>query len=452
MEDSLFDIPDFIDTFRIDSEQSLFSDNNGSNKYCPIYIETFSAFQYEVETLENELVSFISEVKWSKKGGESRDNLFFVYQHIGRHLSEFDSVLLKLYKSVYITITYNFQDEIRGEYEKHLLSLFSQIKQFEFEEDYHGYNTLFNMPVMGDIYNKLTDSADENSEYNRMSIDQFLEHVLDSSNIYRLERIKGLINDIEKIFVSINQIRFNRSKDELCIIYQYIRKEYMTRKSNIDLQRFAQTQKGFFERRCLAPDSKTLRELYDNMEGKHKEYNLCRIWDEHRDYEFEECIYQLEKQQAYPTEFETLFKYQAIMGCIEEQIAKRVEYERKGDPMFAIWVDAEKLEDYLEPWLKGNIDSQQKWYIPWCLMKYTHGIIRDGITKAQFSERMLQMFPNVEKRCVEDSFRKFENKQNHNRHFSEWYESDPDYQIANRLNELLKEKERYKRESDLMFT
>ena len=55
-------------------------------------------------------------------------------------------------------------------------------------------------------------------------------------------------------------------------------------------------------------------------------------------------------------------------------------------------------------------------------------------------------FPDVEKKCVVDSFRKQENQKNHNLHFSEWLsESDHDYAIAYDLYCKLKKTEDYKR-------
>ena len=79
-------------------------------------------------------------------------------------------------------------------------------------------------------------------------------------------------------------------------------------------------------------------------------------------------------------------------------------------------------------------------------MKYTFRIIRDDQDKAAFAARMNLMFPDAEKKCVVESFRKQETQKNHNRHFSEWLEgSDPDYKIAQSLYEKLKKTEDYKR-------
>ena len=79
-------------------------------------------------------------------------------------------------------------------------------------------------------------------------------------------------------------------------------------------------------------------------------------------------------------------------------------------------------------------------------MKYTFHMVRDNQDKAAFAARMNLMFPDAEKKCVVESFRKQETQKNHNHHFSEWLEgSDPDYKIAQSLYEKLKKTEDYKR-------
>lgn len=73
-------------------------------------------------------------------------------------------------------------------------------------------------------------------------------------------------------------------------------------------------------------------------------------------------------------------------------------------------------------------------------------MVKEGKDKNAFAARMTLMFPDVEKKCVVDSFRKQENQKNHNLHFSEWLsESDHDYAIAYDLYCKLKKTEDYKR-------
>ncbi len=93
-----------------------------------------------------------------------------------------------------------------------------------------------------------------------------------------------------------------------------------------------------------------------------------------------------------------------------------------------------------------RIKTKQQWYIVWCMMKYTFNMIREGQEKSDFAKRMNQMFEEAEAVCEVNSFRRLENKLNHNRHFSYWTkESDPDYSIAESLYQKLKNKENFTR-------
>ena len=79
-------------------------------------------------------------------------------------------------------------------------------------------------------------------------------------------------------------------------------------------------------------------------------------------------------------------------------------------------------------------------------MRYTFHIIRDDQDKAAFAARMNLMFPDAEKKCVVESFRKQETQKNHNHHFSEWLEgSDPDYHTAQDLYYKLAKRDGYMR-------
>lgn len=79
-------------------------------------------------------------------------------------------------------------------------------------------------------------------------------------------------------------------------------------------------------------------------------------------------------------------------------------------------------------------------------MKYSFDMIRENQDKNDFAERMESMFKDVEVKCVVNSFRRQENKLNHNKHFSKWFkETDSDYSIAESLFRKLKLKDRYRR-------
>ena len=131
---------------------------------------------------------------------------------------------------------------------------------------------------------------------------------------------------------------------------------------------------------------------------------------------------------------------------LAEIISKRNEYERHGDPLFVNWVDPYKLEKVLRFWIKVYIKTKQQWYIVWCMMKYTFNMIREGQEKSDFAKRMNQMFEEAEVACNVESFRKQENKLNHNRHFSLWQKgTDHDYLTAESLFRKLKEADYYRR-------
>lgn len=186
----------------------------------------------------------------------------------------------------------------------------------------------------------------------------------------------------------------------------------------------------------------------DRVEDKYNNYMLCSDWLEYVEDEEDEknLVRALVREQASPEDFKNLFKFQGEHKMWEAEIARADEYEHHGDSFFVNWVDPFKLEKILKFWIKGNITKQQDWYIVWCLMKYTFHMVREDQDKTAFAARMNLMFPDVEKKCVVESFRKQENQLNHNLHFSEWLEgSDPDYHTAQDLYYKLKKMEDYKR-------
>ena len=138
--------------------------------------------------------------------------------------------------------------------------------------------------------------------------------------------------------------------------------------------------------------------------------------------------------------------YQAEHRMLIEKISKRNDEDHQSDPLFVHWVDPYKLEEILRFWVKANIKTKKQWYIVWCIMKYSFNIIREGQDKSDFAVRMNLMFKDAEVKCEVESFRKQENKMNHNKHFFYWHkETDPDYSIAESLYSKLKEKDRYRK-------
>ena len=201
--------------------------------------------------------------------------------------------------------------------------------------------------------------------------------------------------------------------------------------------------------RRLDANKVSLSSKMDETVDKYNQNPLCLMWYENYfiDDSPEELLASgLCQKQALPDDFNKLFMFQGEFENLRNAIAKADEFERLGDSFFVNWVDPVKLENKLKFWIKGNIDTQQKWYIVWCMMRYTFHIIRDDQDKNAFAARMNLMFPDAEKKCVVESFRKQETQKNHNRHFSEWLEgSDPDYHTAQDLYYKLEKMEDYKR-------
>lgn len=247
-------------------------------------------------------------------------------------------------------------------------------------------------------------------------------------------------------FLALYRTRLFRTDHEAVIIYHYIKRIFDERTLPDYLKREAKVKKHHMESRRIAITTDSLQKVMDGVEDKYNNYTLCSDWFEREEDEEEELVRTLAREQASPEDFEMLFKYQGEHKLWEKEIARADDFERNSDSFFVNWVDPYKLENMLKFWLKGNITKQQDWYVVWCLMKYTFRIVKDDQDKNAFAARMAVMFPEVEKKCVVESFRKQETQLNHNCHFSEWLkDSDADYNIAKELYYKLKEKEKYTR-------
>ena len=189
--------------------------------------------------------------------------------------------------------------------------------------------------------------------------------------------------------------------------------------------------------------------LLDRTEEQYERYPICKLWADWgypQEEETEAFAHELSQRAFGKEDFERLFMYQAEHRMLTEKISKRNAYENHSDSFFAPWLDPSKVEEFLKPWIMVNVKKQEQWYIVWCLMKYSFDMIRENQDKNDFAERMESMFKDVEVKCVVNSFRRQENKLNHNKHFSKWFkDTDPDYPIAESLFRKLKLKDRYRR-------
>ena len=264
-----------------------------------------------------------------------------------------------------------------------------------------------------------------------------------------LDNLLTYIDQIKHTISALSHLEDFRSEHEKAIIYHYIKKQYDDNTLPKHLEKEVRKIQLYFEDRRMETNKANLSFQMNKIVEKYYPCSLCKVWYDIRyieDSPNEILACMLCQKQALPDDFNKLFMFQGEFENLRNAIAKADEFERLGDSFFANWVDPVKLEEKLSFWIKVNIDTQQKWYIVWCLMKYTFHMVRDDQDKAAFAARMNLMFPDAEKKCVVESFRKQETQKNHNHHFSEWLEgSDPDYHTAQDLYYKLKKMEDYKR-------
>ena len=255
--------------------------------------------------------------------------------------------------------------------------------------------------------------------------------------------------EIEMTGTALCHTRELRSEAEEAIIYHYIKRQYEETHQDAHLTRVAKRHLHYLDNRKAEADMSMLRELLNRTEQRYAPHAICKLWvdwDFPQEEETEAFAHELSQRAFGKEDFERLFMYQAEHRMLIEKISKRNDEDHQSDPLFVHWVDPYKLEEILRFLIKANIKTKKQWYIVWCIMKYSFDIIREGQDKSDFAVRMNLMFKDAEVKCEVESFRKQENKMNHNKHFFYWHkETDPDYSIAESLYSKLKEKNRYRK-------
>lgn len=426
---------DYNDLLKINAEDDLLvmDEATGVRKYIPITMTDVNLFKREIEILCKEIQHVIDDSKWFAVKHNSLTHYFCIYQTLTEYLTDFLKTVHSLHKKVYITIYKCYDDEIMQIFTESLEPIFRELrvivrKHLNFFPDLENYEQI---PDAFSLFKPCH------------------ENYISTGLTMSVKECLRLMDQISKDVLSIYQTRLKRSNHEGCIIYRHIKRMFDESFLSEHLLHVARVRKHHLESRRIGYNTESLRKVLDDTMGAYGNYKLCAYWNDNyiqEEEDMEEFVYILSKEKASPQEFETLFKYLGEYKMWEDEIAKADDYERQSDPFFVNWVDPVKLEEKLRFWIKGNIVSQQKWYIVWCLMKYTFRIIRDDQDKNAFADRMNQMFPDAEKKCVVESFRKLETQLNHNCHFSKWLEgSDPDYHTAQDLNYKLAKMEDYKR-------
>ena len=427
---------DYNDLLKINTEDDLLvmDEATGVRKYIPITITDVNLFKREIEILCKELQHVIDDSKWFAVKHNRLTHYFCIYQTLTEYLTDFLETVHSLHKKVYISIYKCYDDEIMQIFTESLEPVFREFqviarKHLNFFPDLENYEQL---PVTFSLFKPCHEN------YISMGLTMSVKECL------------RLMDQISKDVLSIYQTRLKRSHHEGCIIYRHIKRMFDESFLSEHLHHVARVKKHHMESRRIGYNTESLRKVLDDTMGAYGNYKLCAYWNDNYiqdEEDMEEFVYILSKEKASPQEFENLFKYLGEYKMWEDEIAKADEYERHADSFFVNWVDPVKLENKLKFWIKGNIDTQQKWYIVWCLMKYTFHMVRDDQDKNAFAARMNQMFPDAEKKCISESFRKMETQMNHNKDFMQWYkDSDPDYNTAFDLHLKLKDEKGYKRD------
>lgn len=449
-EEQPFNDNRYVFLLKITSEEDLLvtDEATGEKKYTPVTKDDVDQFKREAEHLSKEIRHAMEDFQWKTEKRKDLTHYNHIYQNLAEQLTDFLEYIHTLHKKVYISIYKSYDDELMAIYKEVLEKVLNDIqdiahKHVNYFLDVDDYGQFLSDNAIYAQYEKLT--AQTSAEFPHFIAN--LKVFISTGLKLALEKTIATITRIYNDFNDLCRTRFSRTDQEAVIIYHYIKRDFDEHMLPAHLEHEAKVQKRHMESRRMGFTKVDLQKVMVETIDKYGNYKLCGDWYNNiNEEDEEELVHTLVREQASPEDFVKLFKYQGEYGKLEEKIAQADDYEHHGDSLFANWVDPFKLEKMLKFWIKGNMTKQQNWYIVWCLMKYTFHMVKEGKDKNAFAARMNLMFPDVEKKCVVDSFRKQENQKNHNLHFSEWLaDSDPDYHIAHELYYKLKKMEDYKR-------
>ena len=421
----------------------------GEKIYHPFTPEDYRLFKTETIHMREEAQWVIDEInRHISNRRTALKYVFHVAQILSTSLDEYRQLVKDLRHKAYVTL-YNIYDaRLEQMWQSQLKSTLGKIVALG--EKIQTNLMDFTESCPASVFEKIVRASGPQEEPGMMPDDY---EGLKSLAVKRMtENIRFVISIAEETEMWITDLcgtRKVRSAPEETIIYRFLQKEFEETRQKGHLARVEkQYHHDLFDRKAEA-NMNILQILLDKTVNHYNVLEICKLWSNRYRLGIEETeafAHELSRHAFTKEDFEELFKYQAEHKMLTEIISKRNEYERHGDPLFVNWVDPYKLEKVLRFWIKANIKTKQQWYIVWCMMKYTFNMIREGQEKSDFAKRMNQMFEEAEVACNVESFRKQENKLNHNRHFSLWQkETDPDYLTAESLFRKLKEADFYRR-------
>ncbi len=422
--------------------------STGEKLYRPFTPEDFQRFEAETIHVREVAQRAIDETRWDT--GEP--GAFFKVLHhtnciLRTRLVHYRNQVKDFRARAYVTL-YDIYDAQMEQLWHQLSPTLTELLTF-------GEKTLKSLTDLAEscpasVFKKIVRASDPQEEPGMMPADY---EGLKSLAVERMtESMRFVISIAEEIEMWITDLcgtRKKRSALEETIIYRYLQKEFEETRQDAHLARVEKRHWHYLDDRKAEADMSMLQRLLDRTEEQYERCPICKLWagwGYPQEEETEAFAHELSRRAFGKEDFERLFMYQAEHRMLTEKISKRNAYENHSDSFFAPWVDPSKVEEFLKPWIMVNIKKQEQWYIVWCLMKYSFDMIRENQDKNDFAERMESMFKDVEVKCVVNSFRRQENKLNHNKHFSKWFkDTDPDYPIAESLFRKLKLKDRYRR-------
>ena len=435
---------------KIASEEDLLTldVSTGEKFYLPFTPEDFRRFETETIHVREVAQRAIDETRWDT--GEPGTN-FGILSHtnciLRTRLVNYRNQVKDFRTRAYVTL-YNIYDAQMEQLWHQLSPTLTELLTF-------GEKMLKSLTDLAEscpasVFKKIVRASDPQEELSMMPADyEGLKSLAVERMTESMRFVFSMAEEIEMWITDLCGTRKKRSAPEEAIIYRFLQKEFEETRQDGHLARVEKRHWHYLDDRKAEADMSMLQRLLDRTEEQYERYPICKLWADWgypQEEETEAFAHELSQRAFGKEDFERLFMYQAEHRMLTEKISKRNAYENHSDSFFAPWLDPSKVEEFLKPWIMVNVKKQEQWYIVWCLMKYSFDMIRENQDKNDFAERMESMFKDVEVKCVVNSFRRQENKLNHNKHFSKWFkDTDPDYPIAESLFRKLKLKDRYRR-------